>query len=119
MRYHPLPYCCSILGHGIPDVRLRVSSTCRLYVPEELIPLYKECIVPNVSLLTPNQFELQLLSGRAVTNIADGIEACKELHKLGTESVVRPSSKLVHHMYSYKCNAYTTMLQSLLMSTCS
>jgi pyridoxine kinase len=60
----------------------------RLYVPKELIPLYKDAIVPNVSLLTPNQFELQLLSGKSVNSIADGIEACRALHELGTESVV-------------------------------
>jgi pyridoxine kinase len=60
----------------------------RLYVPKELIPLFKDAIVPNVSLLTPNQFELQLLSGKSVNSIVDGIEACRTLHELGTESVV-------------------------------
>lgn len=66
----------------------------RLYVPKELISLYKDCIVPNVSLLTPNQFELQLLSGKTVASIADSIEACKVLHDLGTESVVCAPTQL-------------------------
>lgn len=61
----------------------------RLYVPKELIPLYKECIVPHTSLLTPNHFELQLLSGKTVTSIAEAVEACTVLHDLGAESVVR------------------------------
>ena len=100
-----------MLRHRILDASLIQASACRLYVPEELINLYKECIVPNVSLLTPNQFELQLLSGRTVASIADGFEACKVLHELGTESVVCPIQPWLTRCEAITATPYNRCLQ--------
>lgn len=35
----------------------------KMYVPEELLPIYKDEVVPIADVLTPNQFEAELLSG--------------------------------------------------------
>ena len=35
----------------------------KLYVPAELVEIYKKDVVPLATLLTPNQFELELLNG--------------------------------------------------------
>ena len=35
----------------------------KMYVPEELLPIYKEEVIPIADVLTPNQFEAQLLTG--------------------------------------------------------
>ncbi|GLT28836.1 hypothetical protein SLA2020_037400 [Shorea laevis] len=60
----------------------------KLYVPQELIPIYREKVVPVASMLTPNQFEAELLSGLRITSEADGREACKSLHAAGPSKVV-------------------------------
>jgi len=35
----------------------------KMYVPKELLPIYKEEVIPIADVLTPNQFEAQLLTG--------------------------------------------------------
>jgi pyridoxine kinase len=35
----------------------------KLYVPEELVHVYREKVVPLASMLTPNQFEAEKLTG--------------------------------------------------------
>lgn len=98
------------LVHAVCDPVL--GDDGRLYVPKALIQAYTDFILPNASLLTPNQFELQLLSGKNVTSIADGMEACKVLHELGTESVVCPPNLItcavriasVHECIYYSCS---------------
>ena len=34
-----------------------------MYVPEDLLPVYRDQVVPIADILTPNQFEAELLSG--------------------------------------------------------
>jgi len=34
-----------------------------MYVPEELLPVYRDQVVPIANILTPNQFEAELLTG--------------------------------------------------------
>ena len=35
----------------------------KMYVPEELLPIYKKEVIPIADVITPNQFEAQLLTG--------------------------------------------------------
>lgn len=65
-----------------------------LYVPKELVPLYRELIVPHADILTPNQFELESLTGLNVKNIDDCWEAIELLHSKGCKTVVVSSSDL-------------------------
>ncbi|XP_057522153.1 pyridoxal kinase-like isoform X2 [Amaranthus tricolor] len=60
----------------------------KLYVPEELISVYREKVVPVASMLTPNQFEAELLTGLRITSEEDGREACRKLHAAGPSKVV-------------------------------
>ncbi|KAJ2708513.1 hypothetical protein H4R19_004707 [Coemansia spiralis] len=59
-----------------------------LYVPEELVDLYRTVLCPLASLLTPNQFEAEQLTGRPIASLADAKRACNDLHALGPSSVV-------------------------------
>ncbi|KAI6659280.1 Pyridoxal kinase [Oopsacas minuta] len=74
--------CDPVLGdHGL------------LYVPDEMIGAYKKTLhIPNI--LTPNQFELELLTGMEVVKITDAIAAINSLHKLGPKTVVITSFEL-------------------------
>jgi pyridoxal/pyridoxine/pyridoxamine kinase len=60
----------------------------RLYVPQELVQIYKEQVIPHATLLTPNQFELELLTDCKVSSQADALRACARLHEAGVPTVV-------------------------------
>ncbi|XP_031259461.1 pyridoxal kinase [Pistacia vera] len=60
----------------------------KLYVPPELVLVYREKVVPVASMLTPNQFEAEQLTGLRIVSEADGREACKILHAAGPPKVV-------------------------------
>lgn len=66
----------------------------KLYVPAELVPIYKNVIVPLADVVTPNQFEVELLTDRKITSIADAWEAVDILHTKGCKTVVLSSSEL-------------------------
>lgn len=60
----------------------------KLYVPPELVAVYREKVVPVASMLTPNQFEAERLTGSSITSEKDGQEACNILHAAGPSKVV-------------------------------
>ncbi|XP_043696080.1 pyridoxal kinase [Telopea speciosissima] len=60
----------------------------KLYIPQELVSVYRERVVPVASMLTPNQFEAELLTGFRITSERDGLEACNILHAAGPSKVV-------------------------------
>ncbi|XP_055803872.1 pyridoxal kinase isoform X1 [Solanum dulcamara] len=60
----------------------------KLYVPPELVAVYREKVVPVASMLTPNQFEAEQLTGSSITSEKDGQEACNMLHAAGPSKVV-------------------------------
>ncbi|XP_044752004.1 pyridoxal kinase [Coccinella septempunctata] len=64
------------------------------YVPEELVPLYREQVVPHAHILTPNQFELESLTNMTINNVEDCWEAIEKLHLKGCKTVVVSSSDL-------------------------
>ncbi|KHJ86904.1 hypothetical protein OESDEN_13332, partial [Oesophagostomum dentatum] len=61
---------------------------CLQYVPKELLPVYKDVIVPLANVLTPNAFELGELVGFPVLNEEDCIRGMDIMHELGVETVV-------------------------------
>ena len=64
-----------------------------LYVPEEMIGAYKNTLhIPNI--LTPNKFELELLTELKVVTIEHAIAAINELHKLGPKTVILTSFEI-------------------------
>ncbi|KAG2715092.1 hypothetical protein I3760_03G060800 [Carya illinoinensis] len=60
----------------------------KLYVPLELVSVYREKVVPVASMLTPNQFEAEQLTGFRIGSERDGREACNILHAAGPSKVV-------------------------------
>lgn len=67
----------------------------KLYVPKELIPVYKKEIVPLANIITPNQFELEVLAERTVRSLDDALRAIECVHEMGVEIVFLSSSDLV------------------------
>lgn len=71
----------------------------KLYVPPELVGIFREEVLPVASVITPNQFEAETLAGfadegRRITSVADAVEACDRLHALGPGTVIITSSDL-------------------------
>lgn len=50
----------------------------KLYLPMEMISLYKQHLIPLAELITPNQFEAELLSGKQISCIQDAVLIAKE-----------------------------------------
>ncbi|KAK2906239.1 pyridoxal kinase-like [Channa argus] len=65
-----------------------------MYVPEELLPVYKEKVVPLADILTPNQFEAELLTGKKIKTEEDAVAVMDLLHKMGPKTVVLTSTDL-------------------------
>jgi len=59
-----------------------------LYVPEELVPVYRDEVVPLATVLTPNQFEAETLTGVTITSDGDAVTAMDRLHAQGVKIVV-------------------------------
>ncbi|CAH1226073.1 PDXK [Branchiostoma lanceolatum] len=62
-----------------------------MYVPKELLPVYQEKIIPHADLVTPNQYEAELLTGLSIKTKADAIQAMDMFHEKGVKSVVLSS----------------------------
>ncbi|CAJ0917827.1 unnamed protein product [Ranitomeya imitator] len=65
-----------------------------MYVPEELLPVYKDLVVPVADIITPNQFEAELLTGRKIRTQQEAVQVMDMLHSLGPSTVVITSSDL-------------------------
>ncbi|XP_041114703.1 pyridoxal kinase-like isoform X2 [Polyodon spathula] len=65
-----------------------------MYVPENLRPVYKEKVVPVADIITPNQFEAELLTGKKISIEKEALEVMDLLHDMGPDTVVITSSDL-------------------------
>jgi len=65
-----------------------------LYVPKELLDVYRDKLIPLADVITPNQFEVELLTGRTISTEQDAIECMELLHQKGAKVVVISSSVL-------------------------
>ncbi|KAK3742083.1 hypothetical protein QZH41_017540, partial [Actinostola sp. cb2023] len=70
----------------------------KFYVPEELLPVYRDHLVPRADIATPNQFEAEMLTGIKIETENDAFKAMKVLHDKGTKTVVITSSELKKNM---------------------
>ncbi|KAI9199520.1 uncharacterized protein BJ171DRAFT_491330 [Polychytrium aggregatum] len=65
----------------------------RLYVSEELIPIYKQmCRLADI--VTPNSFEAEILSDVKVDCTTSAIEACRKINDMGARIVIITSAQL-------------------------
>ncbi|OQS07749.1 pyridoxal kinase-like isoform 2 [Thraustotheca clavata] len=60
----------------------------KLYVPAEIVDIYRDQILPLADIVTPNQFECEILTGMPMTSDADVVKACRHLHDIGPKIVV-------------------------------
>jgi hypothetical protein len=66
----------------------------RLYCDAALVPVFRDELAPLASLLTPNAFEAELLTGERVTDVASALRAARALRARGARAVVITSSPL-------------------------
>lgn len=80
----PFTYLCDpVLGdHG------------RMYVAPEMVDLYRTQALPLATIVTPNQFEAELLTQRPIKTLQDALAACDTLHDLGPHAVIITSAEL-------------------------
>ncbi|KAJ7960119.1 Pyridoxal kinase [Quillaja saponaria] len=74
----------------------------KLYVSLELVSVYRQKVVLVASMLTPNQFEAEQLTGSRIVSEGDGREACNILHAAGPPKVVITSIN-IDEMCTYIC----------------
>ena len=66
----------------------------KLYVPAELVEIYRKEVIPLANVVTPNQFEAEQLTGISIKSMQDAKKAISALHDLGPELVVLTSMVL-------------------------
>lgn len=69
----------------------------KLYVSGELLEAYKNSLVPLADILTPNQFEAELLTGLQVATEQQALAAAQALHEAGPHTVVITSLAALPH----------------------
>ena len=60
----------------------------KLYVAPSMVQAYRDFVIPYADILTPNQFELELLCNKKVDSLRSACACCKTLHENGTRAVV-------------------------------
>ena len=58
------------------------------YVPPSMVHIFKTKLIPRAYMITPNQFETELLTGIIVKTEQDVIESMLQLHKLGSLYII-------------------------------
>ncbi|KAK9825962.1 hypothetical protein WJX74_001552 [Apatococcus lobatus] len=66
----------------------------RMYVSKGLLGVYRDLIIPLATVITPNQYEAELLSGRTIKTQKDAVEVCRDLRQRGPTTVVITSLHL-------------------------
>lgn len=82
-----------------PNVKYICDPVCgddgKLYIPRQLVDIFIQKVIPNAYMITPNQFEAELLTGIKIRNHEDAVNALICLHKMGPKVVVLTSSELI------------------------
>lgn len=60
----------------------------RFYAPRDLVPVYRDEALALATVITPNQFEMEQITGREIACEADAWLACEFAHDKGVETVV-------------------------------
>ncbi|CAG9858283.1 unnamed protein product [Phyllotreta striolata] len=66
----------------------------KLYVPNELLPIYRESVIQLADIITPNLFEAELLSEVPIEDISDVWKAVDVLHNKGCETIIISSADI-------------------------
>lgn len=74
--------CDPVMGDHLPD------GTEDLYAAPGIPDFFRDHLVPRATVVTPNRFELSLLTGRAVDSLDDALAAARQLLACGCKLVV-------------------------------
>ncbi|KAG5677347.1 hypothetical protein PVAND_007112 [Polypedilum vanderplanki] len=66
----------------------------KMYVPESILPIYRDEIIPLADIVTPNQYEVELLTGKEIKNEADALAGMRWFHDQGVKIVALSSSEI-------------------------
>ena len=127
--YGKIPGHCSLLCqlnvHSYVRLCMLLHAVCdpvmgddnRLYVSQDLIPAYKDQIISLATVLTPNQYEAELLTGITIDSKRCALKACESLHDRGVATVVSLAAFLLmcnHAMLFYdRCIAAASHMASV------
>ncbi|KAI9347945.1 pyridoxal kinase [Zopfochytrium polystomum] len=65
-----------------------------LYVPPELVPIYRDVLCPLADVVTPNAFEAEQLTGIPINSTQNARLALSNIHNLGVPTVIITSAEL-------------------------
>lgn len=65
-----------------------------MYVPETLLPIYRDEIIPLCDIATPNQYEVELLTGEKIVNEAGALRGMQWFHERGVRMVALSSTEI-------------------------
>ncbi|XP_045448077.1 pyridoxal kinase [Melitaea cinxia] len=65
-----------------------------MYVPEAILPIYRDIVIPLADIITPNQFEAQWITGLEMKDLAGALKVIDALHNKGAKTVVLSSTIL-------------------------
>lgn len=63
-----------------------------LYMPESVVGVMRDRLVPHAELMTPNLFELETLAGQAVVTRSDAVAAARSLIARGPKAILATSA---------------------------
>lgn len=86
-----------------------------MYVPKELLPIYRDEIIPLADIITPNQYEVELLVEKPLKTDEDVWSAVKWFHEtkgiktvvISSSEIVKSSSTLKSYLSECNGNKYT------------
>ncbi len=65
-----------------------------MFVKPGIPDFFKNAALPRADMITPNQFELEFLSGITIKTLADATAACRAVHSMGPKTILVTS--LIH-----------------------
>lgn len=71
------------------------DSDCGFFVRPGIPEFFRERALPRANIITPNQFELDYLSGLKIKTLDDARSACRAVHEAGPEIILLTS--LIHN----------------------
>ncbi|XP_026499711.2 pyridoxal kinase [Vanessa tameamea] len=66
----------------------------KMYVPEAILPVYRDIVIPLADIITPNQFEAELITGLEMKDLTGALKVIDALHNIGAKTVVLSSTIL-------------------------
>lgn len=89
-----LTFSLIAIAHSILVCDPVMGDAGKMYVPETLLPIYRDEIIPLADIATPNQFEAELLTGKKMFSETDAWDGMEWFHERGVRMVALSSSEI-------------------------